>query len=178
MSYGAARQTPTAPQLTGSAGTVLQSVHGLNFRFLHSLEARGKGSDCLVCHELDSGDFCAQCHNPAGDEGLRPAWHGGADWGAQAAVVGTGGGRHAELARQDMESCVACHDVGGEDPVCLLCHIDRNPGRGNDPRTHDSAFADDIGDGDFDDDDGANCFACHTRANTPDSFCSYCHRLR
>ena len=52
-----------AAQLEGS-GNVVDRVHGLNFRFLHGIEARGKSSDCLTCHEIDNGDFCAECHTP------------------------------------------------------------------------------------------------------------------
>jgi hypothetical protein len=157
----ALRQTPFASELEGSRGTILQRVHGLNYRFWHALEARAKGSDCLTCHELDAGDFCADCHNPAQDQGLRPLWHGGPDWGALAGGVGTGGGRHAELARRDLENCVSCHDQAGEDPSCLLCHLDRTPGRGNDPRTHSRGFAEGIPyEGPHDGAD-ALCFTCH-----------------
>lgn len=175
-SLGAARQIPFTPQAEGSAGLVVQRVHGLQFRFLHGIEARGKGTECLTCHELDSGDFCAECHNPAGDAGVRPAWHGGSGWTTLGR--GSGGGRHAELARRDLEACAACHEPRGDDPVCLQCHIDRTFGKGNDPATHASTFADDIGDGDFHDDDGALCFTCHTRQEVTDGFCTYCHELR
>jgi hypothetical protein len=173
MSLGAARQPPFAPQLVGSSGNIVQAVHGLNFRFLHGIEARGKGTDCVTCHELDSGDFCAECHNPMDRAGLRPAWHGIGNW--VTVGVGSGGGRHGELARQDIETCAACHDNQGGDPACLQCHMDRTPGMGNDPRTHDTSFASDMGDGDFHDDDGAVCFTCHVKSNAPDAFCTYCH---
>ncbi|MFH1571671.1 MAG: cytochrome c3 family protein [Gemmatimonadota bacterium] len=173
---GVPRQTPFGPELAGRAGQTLQRVHGLNYRFLHALDARGKSSDCITCHELDTGDFCGECHNPAGDAGLRPVWHGGANWGALAGAVGSGGGRHAELARRDIERCAACHESQGDDPACLLCHMDRAPGKGNDPRTHGRDFADDAGHGDFHNDPDALCYACHrqeTRAG--DGFCGYCH---
>jgi len=170
------RQTPFGPELEGTQGMTLKRVHGLNYRFLHALEARGKRSDCVACHELNVGDFCADCHNPALNSDLRPVWHGGGDWGALASNVGTGGGRHAELARRDLDNCVACHDVQGEDPTCLLCHVDRTRGRGNDPKTHSSTFADDIGKGDFHD-DGAVCYTCHLYRGQAggDGFCGYCH---
>ncbi|MBT3342428.1 MAG: cytochrome c3 family protein [Gemmatimonadetes bacterium] len=173
---GAARQSPFAPLLDGSAVNAINAVHGLNFRYLHGIEARGKSSDCLTCHEIDTGDFCAECHNPAGDEGLRPIWHGGADWGALAGAIGSGGGRHAEMARRDMENCAVCHDARGDDPTCLQCHIDRTPGLGNDPSTHSRDFADEIGEGDFHDDDTAVCYTCHVAAaQAGDQFCGYCH---
>ena len=173
---GVARQTPFGPQLAGSDGQIIQRVHGLNYRFLHALEARGKASNCISCHELDTGDFCGECHNPAGDAGLRPMWHGGADWGALAGAVGSGGGRHADMARRDMENCAACHETQGDDPTCLLCHMDRTPGRGNDPRTHGRDFADEVGEGDFHDDPDALCYACHQRQTVAGAgFCGYCH---
>lgn len=176
-SLGGARQSPFGPELAGSQGLILQRAHGLNYRFLHALEARGKTSDCITCHELDTGDFCGECHNPAGDAGLRPMWHGGADWGALAGAVGSGGGRHADLARRDMENCAACHETQVDDPTCLLCHMDRTPGRGNDPRTHGRDFADDVGQGDFHDDPDALCFACHRQTAVGTGFCGYCHGI-
>jgi len=176
VALGATGETPFGAELVGAVGQTLQRVHGLNYRFLHPLDARGKVSDCITCHELDGGDFCAQCHNPEGDGGRRPVWHGGPDWGALAGAVGSGGGRHATLARRDLENCAICHDTQADDPTCLLCHMDRTPGRGNDPRTHLSSFADDMGDGDFHDDDDAMCFACHTNTKSAGlGFCGYCH---
>ena len=171
------RQTPFGPELEGAQSLTVKRVHGLNYRFLHALDARGKSSNCATCHELYVGDFCADCHNPLLNPDLRPVWHGGGDWGALAGGVGSGGGRHAELARRDMENCIACHDVQGEDPTCLLCHMDRRRGRGNDPKTHSSSFSGDIGEGDFHDDDGAVCFTCHLYKGQPggDGFCGYCH---
>lgn len=167
------RQTSFGAELEGSAGLILQRVHGLNYRFLHASEARGKRSDCFVCHETE--DFCADCHHPTRDLGVRPVWHGGPAWLTRG--VGSGGGRHAELARRDLESCAACHEVQGDDPTCLLCHLDRTPGLGNDPKTHSSSFARDLGEGDFHDDDGAVCYTCHRRGRVSgEGFCGYCHR--
>jgi hypothetical protein len=39
--------------------------------------------------------------------------------------AGSGGGRHADMGRRDIESCVSCHDVEGKDPSCMLCHSGR-----------------------------------------------------
>jgi hypothetical protein len=168
------RQLAGGPELIGSAGQTVRRVHGLNFRFLHGLEARGKESDCTVCHAPDAGDFCADCHNPTRQLGVRPVWHGGGGW--VAGGVGSGGGEHAKLARRDLESCAACHEVRGDDPTCVLCHVDRTPGKGNDPRTHAASFADDVGHGDFHQDDGATCFTCHQRGRRAgEGFCGYCH---
>ncbi len=176
-------QSSGAPELSGSAGTILQRAHGLNYRFWHAIEARGKGSACITCHDIDSGDsgdFCASCHNPTGNAAARPVWHGGSQWGALAGGVGSGGGRHAELARRDIENCVTCHDQTGDDPSCLLCHMDRTRGLGNDPQTHARAFAGDIGDGDFHEDQDANCFSCHVYKGPAggDGFCGYCHGIK
>lgn len=110
-------EIPFASRMESAKGLVIQSVHGLNFRFLHGLEARGKSRECATCHELEAGNYCAQCHNPGGDPGLRPVWHGGPDW-----VPLQGGGRHARLARQDLENCISCHDLEGRDPTCQRCH--------------------------------------------------------
>ena len=171
------QQAPFGPSSESTSALIVERVHGLNFRFLHGLEARGKNSDCVTCHELDTGDFCAECHNPDSDLGIRPQWHGGSNWLAGIGTVGSGGGRHAELARRDIENCATCHDTQGDDPTCLLCHMDRRIGKGNDPKTHSGAFANDIGDGDFHDDSDAVCFTCHVfkgEAGGP-GFCGYCH---
>lgn len=170
------RQTSFAPALEGS-GMVIARVHNLNYRFWHGLEARGKQTSCNTCHEVDAGDFCADCHNAAQNTALKPTWHGGSDWGARVGGVGTGGGRHAELARRDIENCVSCHDQAGEDPTCLLCHTDWTRGLGNNPRTHSKSFAGDFGAGDFHDDDDASCYTCHLYRGPvgEDGFCGYCH---
>ncbi|MFQ5606245.1 MAG: cytochrome c3 family protein [bacterium] len=117
-------QTSFFPTMgVGTQGLVISRVHNLNFRTLHPLEAQGRSQECLVCH--DSRDFCQTCHESEGvDVAGKPIWHGGPDWGALAGVVGTDGGRHAELAKRDIENCVACHSAQGDDPVCLLCHTD------------------------------------------------------
>ena len=75
---------------------------------------------------------------------------------------------------------MVCHDLQGEDPTCLLCHMDRTPGRGNDPQTHLRSFIGDIGEGDFHGDDGAMCFTCHLYKGQAggNGFCGYCHEAR
>lgn len=170
--------TPTAPSAgeTRSPYT-LGRVHALDYRFTHSLDARGKENDCRVCHEAQN--FCSDCHGADGGAGqLRPLWHGGADWGAEPGGVGTGGGRHAELARRDLERCAACHDVQGEDPTCLACHVDRSPGLGNDPRTHEPGFMRSV-EGAWHDDPNDTCFVCHQRSSGDQpGFCTYCHDAR
>ena len=172
---------PAAPKSTvGGKTTVLQLVHDLNYRYTHPLDAKGKERTCATCHE--SATFCQECHSPG--EGLslsKPEWHGGPDWGAMAGGVGTGGGRHGQLARRDIEACAACHETQGDDPTCLLCHTDRTVGRGNDPKTHRAGYADegDAG-GTWHDDDGAVCFNCHLFRGPVggEGFCGYCHRAK
>ena len=71
----------------------------------------------------------------------------------------------------------ACHAASGDDPVCMLCHMDRNPGVGNDPKTHGSRFKSQVGKGDFHDNPNSMCFNCHTNKGPAGGagFCGYCH---
>ena len=97
----------------------MKGAHDLNYRFTHAIDAKGKERECAVCHEPAS--FCTECHRPESDPAFfRPPWHGGSDWGAIAGAVGSGGGRHAVLARRDMERCAACHDLQGEDDLAAI----------------------------------------------------------
>lgn len=167
---------PYGPQVAADQ-LLVQRAHELNYRFTHSLDAAGKETECQTCHLTDS--FCSDCHTSGDPSQLRPLWHGGTDWGAIPGGVGSGGGRHAEMARRDMELCAACHEItlAGTDPTCLTCHRDFSPSRGNDPSTHDPGFASGAGKGEWHDDDGAVCYVCHTRSqNSGDAgFCGYCH---
>jgi len=165
-----------SPQAKGDQKLVLKSIHDLNYRYTHQLDALGKEKECDVCHE--TSQYCVECHTNSGkNTQIRPTWHGGADWGAIAMGVGTGGGRHAELARRDIERCAACHDVQSADPTCLQCHTDFDGIRGTDPKTHDAGFNDKFGeDSNFHHDEGAVCFNCHTNTQEPGvGFCGYCH---
>ena len=124
-----------APTSEGKKTMILQRVHDLNYRYTHGIDANDKKMNCTVCHQ--ETQFCVRCHQE--DEKIRylkPSWHSGADWGAIVEAVGSGGGRHAALAKRDIERCAACHDSQGEDPICLMCHRDFLPGRGNDLKTH------------------------------------------
>jgi hypothetical protein len=172
-------QTSFAPQSRGDAGLIVKRNHDLNYRFTHAIDAKGKERECATCHE--PATFCADCHRPDSDDAFfKPPWHSGPDWGAIAGGVGTGGGRHAQLAKRDMERCAACHDIQGDDPTCMLCHIDRLPGKGNDPKTHGSRFASQVGYGDFHDDPNSLCFSCHvvTGPVGANGFCGYCHGVK
>jgi hypothetical protein len=167
--------SPMSPQLAGEQTVILKSVHQLNYRFIHQLDASGKEKDCRICHETSS--YCGQCHDISSNPQIRPAWHGGPDWGAIALAVGSGGGRHAEFARRDIERCAACHDVQGADPTCLMCHTDFDGIRNTDPKTHESGYSNRFDEGsNFHNDEGALCFTCHTNTNQAGvGFCSYCH---
>ena len=84
--------------------------HPAGWEFNHFVEA-SMGSDCMVCHETRS--FCTDCHrtmvplpHPLGPEYARYP----------------DGGAHVDEARAFGESCVSCHDIGGDDPTCARCH--------------------------------------------------------
>lgn len=163
------------PLVSGKQLLVKQSVHELNYRFLHPLDVRSRRSDCSSCHEQRT--FCADCHSKnqeAGFNAPRPESHRAADF--VRIGVGSGGGLHAELAERDIEQCAACHDVEGRDPACLLCHMDRTPGRGNDPKTHPARFR--LGKVDHPG-PGSTCFDCHTDSGQAGvGFCGYCHGVK
>lgn len=178
---GAMMSDPTPRVFPGNtaAPMTLLKAHDLNYRFTHGIDAKAKSSDCATCHSVQ--DFCVQCHE-AGDNitsnAFMPAWHRGA--GFTTIGVGTGGGRHAEFARRDIESCVACHDSRGSDPTCITCHMDPDGIRGTDPRTHPAGYM--RGEhGIWHTSPGATCYNCHTDFNARPSgikgrnFCGYCH---
>ncbi|MFC1557684.1 cytochrome c3 family protein, partial [candidate division KSB1 bacterium] len=170
--------TPNAPQSWGLNNLLLSRNHDLNYRYTHALEAKSKVERCQLCHESET--FCADCHQSVAGTGVgTPEWHGGLDWGANAVNArGAGGGRHAQLAKRDISMCASCHDANGEDPVCLLCHMDRTPGKNNDLRTHPRRYRSDHGP--WHNDRNFMCFTCHVNANPADpaGFCSYCHAIR
>ncbi|MCC6395443.1 MAG: cytochrome c3 family protein [Bacteroidetes bacterium] len=160
--------------------STLQMAHDLNYRFTHGIDAKAKGSDCYTCHSAQ--EFCAPCHetgdNIGAVRGFKPSWHLGA--GFATLGVGSGGGRHAALARRDIESCVACHDAEGGDPTCITCHSDADGFRGTDPRTHVAGYM--KGEyGPWHAQQGATCYNCHTDMNAHPggvkgrNFCGYCH---
>lgn len=174
----AERMASGAPQDRGRVGQILQRQHELNYRFTHSLDAVGKERQCATCHATS---FCVDCHRIEGDEArFKPVWHGplpGDPTPWVVAGMGSGGGRHAAWARRDIERCVACHDVEGEDPSCMQCHVDFDGVKGTDPRTHPRRFADQIGTGDFHTNPHSLCYACHVNTRTSGvGFCGYCHR--
>jgi hypothetical protein len=101
----------------------LQQVHALNYRFTHGFDAKSRLVDCSSCHEQQS--FCATCHQAGGNVTqikFKPENHKIA--GFARIGRGSGGGLHAELARRDIENCMSCHDVQGNDPTCFACHTE------------------------------------------------------
>jgi hypothetical protein len=172
---GVGRFALGVPSSASSKAQAVQRVHDLNYVFTHPMDARGKTVDCQACHEVTQ--FCTECHlnqNVLSDK--KPVWHGGPDWSAIAGGVGTGGGRHAELARRDMETCAACHQIEGNDPTCVLCHRDPDGIKGTDPRTHEEGFAERFGEGAGPHDPNSLCFVCHVDTGQRGvGFCGYCH---
>jgi hypothetical protein len=161
----------------------IEMVHSLNYRFTHGIDAKSKSSDCYTCHSAK--EFCTDCH-AAGDNisalAFKPAWHLGVNF--TTIGRGSGGGRHADYARRDLETCVACHDAQGGDPTCVRCHFDGDGVKGTDPKTHPASFTQDRGDGSWHADRGATCYNCHTDFNAHPGgepgkgFCGYCHGRR
>ena len=169
---------PSAPSIEGKNKMVIQRVHELNYRYNHGIDVNSKRMNCYTCH--DESQFCVRCHlNDEKIQILKPSWHSGKDWGAIVEAVGSGGGRHAQLARRDIEKCAGCHDTQGEDPVCLMCHRDFIPGKGNDLKTHSTGMFKGAGEGIWHVDDGAICFNCHTNSKIAGTgFCGYCHGIK
>jgi predicted CXXCH cytochrome family protein len=86
------------------------SFHPLNFLASHGPEAYGRVSDCTSCHNSEA--FCRECHlgtGIRGDGGIVAPYHDN-----QALWVLS----HPQAARQDLESCVSCHQQND----CLRCH--------------------------------------------------------
>lgn len=169
---------PVGKQNWNINNMVMQRNHSANFMFIHPVEARQNPERCKVCHDTES--FCNTCHDSNAHKDLvKPDWHGGPDWGAVALGFGSGGGRHARMAKQDISLCASCHDANGEDPVCLLCHMDRNPGRNNDSRFHTFNLFRSMR-GPWHDDPANTCFTCHINAQPQDplGFCGYCHSIK
>jgi len=84
--------------------------HPLNFLASHGPEAYGRVSDCTSCHTSEG--FCRECHMNFGLEGggnsVAPFHDNQALW-----ILS-----HPQAARQDLESCVSCHQQSD----CMRCH--------------------------------------------------------
>ncbi len=174
--------TPFSPHkfLDNTKQQQITTVHDLNYRFTHGIDAKGKTKECQTCHQIET--FCAECHDSKGGDyalgGFTPTSHLQPNF--TTIGVGSGGGLHAELAQRDIESCASCHDTQGADPACILCHNDPDGIKGTNPRTHKADFMMDTH-GEWHESMGAVCFNCHTDPNArPDGtpgvgFCGYCH---
>ena len=166
--------------IDGTKQQIIDRVHELNYRYIHGIDANSKVTECQTCHQIES--FCAECHTSEIADfslgGVAPLSHLKPDF--KTFGVGSGGGEHATLARRDLESCTACHDIQGADPTCITCHLDSDGIQGTNPKTHISNFLRNE-EGDWHQDAGSICYNCHTSA-TPQSpitsgFCNYCHGL-
>ena len=154
------RLGPLAPAHDGKSLLIIQRIHDLNFRYTHGADVKSKTMDCGTCHA--TATFCAACHNPENDLGrLKPVWHEVAGFGAA--------GKHAEMARKDIEVCAACHDRDGADPVCMSCHRSA-------VSPHPNGFMKDVN-GPWHDDNNAVCFVCHDPGgrHPGQGFCGRCH---
>ncbi len=86
------------------------SPHLPTWKFDHFTSA-SFGEDCLSCHE--DRESCTACHRamiPL-NHPLGPLW-----------ANKTTGGDHTMEAGAFIEACLACHDLGAEDPSCVKCH--------------------------------------------------------
>ncbi len=86
------------------------SPHPPSWVFDHFVEA-AFGGDCLVCHE--SRESCTACHrsmitipHEIGGSYANPF----------------SGGTHIDEFRSFSDACIACHDLGEDDPTCVRCH--------------------------------------------------------
>ena len=156
-----------------------QNVHELNYRFTHGMDAKAKSSECQTCHNLRS--FCNDCHENGtqGLGGALPASHKSSGF-VIVGGYGSGGGRHAEQARRDIERCASCHDAEGAEPACIRCHSDLDGIKRTDPKTHPTDFMKSVK-GEWHSEPGATCYACHADPNARPGgvrgkgFCGYCH---
>ena len=118
--------------------------HPADYLAGHPAAAYNRETECSTCH--NPGQFCQSCHRQAG------LVSGGRDIGAgdhdanRNFISG-----HGQVARQNLESCVACHTESD----CLRCHTQFNP--------HGSDFNADT----WKDKNPTVCLACH-RGNIPD----------
>ena len=166
--------------IDGVKQQVIVRVHNdLNYVYYHGIDAKSSSSNCQTCHQVET--FCGGCHQSEYHDfalsGIVPTTHLSSNFTTLG--VGSGGGDHATLARQDMMQCVSCHDIQGADPTCSsMCHMDSDGIEGTDPKTHVSNYMNNEY-GDWHTTQSSICYNCHTSQN-PSSpagmgFCGYCH---
>ena len=84
--------------------------HAINFVMQHGAEAFARDTDCAACHSSEA--FCRDCHAGLGIAAAgrsNAAFHDAQPTWLLA---------HGLAARQDLESCVSCH----EERSCMRCH--------------------------------------------------------
>ena len=156
-----------------------QSIHDINYLYTHSVDAKARTSECQTCHSTKT--FCNECHENGsqGPGGTLPANHRIPGFTLRGGY-GSGGGRHADLARKNIEQCASCHDAEGTEPTCVFCHSDNDGIKHTDPKTHVNGFMNTIH-GDWHSNPGATCYVCHSDPNARPNgvkgrgFCGYCH---
>ncbi len=125
------------------AASPVGGYHGVDYLQRHPAASYNRETECSSCHNVSQ--FCQSCHQQAGLVS-RGAIGAGYHDGNASFIAG-----HAQAARQNLESCVACHT----ERDCLRCHVSFNPhGPGFDP----GAYA------------GKNqqvCTVCHTAVPNP-----------
>ena len=84
--------------------------HPFGYLSLHVVSAYNQETQCADCH--NTNQFCASCHVNAGVVATGPLKAGYHD-AKQFFALG-----HGQAARQNLESCVACH----AERDCLTCH--------------------------------------------------------
>ena len=91
-------------------GVQKPSFHPVDFVVRHGAEAFAERPACAACHSQEA--FCRDCHTGLGFAAggrTNAAFHDAQpDWLLA----------HGQAARQNLESCVACHSEG----TCLRCH--------------------------------------------------------
>jgi hypothetical protein len=92
------------------AASTKPRFHALDFVMRHGAEAFARDTECAACHSSEA--FCRDCHTGLGVAAAGRA--GGAFHDAEPAWLLA----HGLAARQDLESCVTCH----EERTCLRCH--------------------------------------------------------
>ncbi|MFZ5624730.1 MAG: cytochrome c3 family protein [Gemmatimonadota bacterium] len=96
------------PHAAASSGT--SGYHAPGFLQRHPTAAYSRETSCSDCH--NSNQFCRTCHEQAGLTARRQLVGGYHD-AKQRFALG-----HGQAARQNLESCVACH----AERDCLTCH--------------------------------------------------------
>jgi hypothetical protein len=93
-----------------NAADATPGYHPAGFLSRHPAAAYTRETSCSDCH--NPGQFCADCHVSAGLSARGPLNAGYHD-AKGAFLLG-----HGQAARQNLESCVACH----AERDCLICH--------------------------------------------------------